>query len=239
MQTIDLDIIGLKDGMRVLDLGCGAGRHIHAVFYKAYVHAVGVDLGFDDLVRTRKGFEQYPDVEPGSSRAFSLSVADATRLPFPDGVFDVVICSEVLEHIPDLDNAVRETMRVLKPGGRLGVSVPRYVPEWLCWKLERRYHDTPGGHIRIFRTSRLKDLFRKAGAVFTRRHWKHGLHSPYWWLQCLLWDRREKSRLVKAYHRFLVWDIMRRPRLTRALEKIADPLMGKSVVLYFTKAAHA
>lgn len=235
MQTIDLDILELRDGMRALDLGCGAGRHVHQAYYHSVGHVVGVDLGFDDVVRTRKGFEAAPDIEPGSRRAFSLAVADALTLPFADASFDRVICSEVLEHIPDHRKALSEIARILKPDGMLGVSVPRAFPEWVCWRLEERYHTNPGGHVRIFRTGGLKRDVSAAGFRFFRRHWAHGLHSPYWWLQCALWDKRDTSRLVRAYRRFLEWDILKRPLLTRMLEKVADPLMGKSVVLYFRK----
>lgn len=237
MQTINLRLLDLRDGMRALDLGCGRGRHTHQMYYHAVCHVVGADLGFDDVVATRKGFEYAPDMDPDSKRSFSLTVADALTLPFPDASFDRIICSEVLEHIPDHHGALKEIARVLKPGGKFGVSVPRAFPEWVCWKLEERYHNNPGGHVRIFRTSGLKSDVRAAGFTFNRRHWAHGLHSPYWWLQCALWDKREKSRLVRWYRTFLEWDILKRPLLTRALEKIADPLMGKSVVLYFTKPA--
>jgi SAM-dependent methyltransferase len=234
MLTMDLDSLELKDGHRVLDLGCGEGRHLHAMYYKAKVHAVGVDLGFDDVVKTRNGFETYPDPEGGPER-FSLSVANALSLPFAEDTFDVVVCSEVLEHIPDYKQAVKEITRILKPGGRLAVSVPRQWPEKICWALSEGYHNTPGGHVRIFEAPVLRQDIEHEGLTFFRKHWAHGLHSPYWWLQCLIWQRRDKSKLVALYHRFLVWDLMDRPLLTRVLEKIADPLMGKSVVLYFNK----
>lgn len=237
MQTIHLDLLELTDGMRLLDLGCGAGRHVHQAYYHSVCHVVGVDLGFEDVVRTRQGFEHAPDLDPNTKRAFSLSVADALTLPFADATFDRIICSEVLEHIPNYRQALKEIDRVLKPGGKLGVSVPRAFPEWVCWKLEERYHSNPGGHVRIFRTSGLKRDVRDAGFRFRRRHWAHGLHSPYWWLQCALWDKRETSHMVRGYRKFLEWDILQRPLLTRVLEKIADPLMGKSVVLYFDKAS--
>lgn len=237
MQTIDLKLLDLRDGMRALDLGCGAGRHVHRMYHHAVCHVIGLDLGFDDVVRTREGFKQAHDMDPNTKRAYSLTVGDALCLPFPDATFDRIVCSEVLEHIPDHRAALKEIARVLKPGGRLGVSVPRAFPEWVCWKLEERYHNNPGGHVRIFRTSGLKADVRAAGFRFDRRHWAHGLHSPYWWLQCAMWDKRETSRMVRAYRTFLEWDILKRPLLTRVLEKIADPLMGKSVVLYFTKAA--
>ena len=237
MQTIDLNTLGLKDGERVLDLGCGQGRHVHAMYYHAVCHVVGVDLGFDDVQRTREGFRACPDLDPQSKRVCSLAVGNALRLPFADATFDKVLCSEVLEHIPDYEQAITEINRVLKPGGTLAVSVPRYWPERVCWALSDDYHNEPGGHVRIFRTGVLKRAIRRHPLRFLKRHWAHGLHSPYWWLKCAVGVKRTDSRLVNLYHRFLVWDIVKQPRLTRILEAIAAPLMGKSVVLYFAKEA--
>jgi SAM-dependent methyltransferase len=231
---MDLDALNLEDGQRVLDLGCGEGRHLHAMYSRAKVHAVGVDLGFEDVVNTRIGFEFYPDPFDGPKR-YSLAVGNALTLPFSDETFDVVVCSEVLEHIPDYQQAVNEITRILKPGGKLAVSVPRKWPERVCWALADGYHNTPGGHVRIFEAKALRSDIEQAGLNFSRRHWAHGLHSPYWWLQCLIWKNREDSWLVKTYHRFLLWEILKQPLLTRFLGKIADPLMGKSVVLYFDK----
>lgn len=235
MRTLDLDRLKLKDGQTALDLGCGAGRHLHAMFYHAYVTAIGVDLAFDDVMQTRKGFEACPDMEPGSTRRFGLSVADALRLPFKDNSFDVIICSEVLEHIPDFRGALAEITRVLKPGGRLGVSVPRYWPERLNWRFEERYHRAPGGHIRIFRTGTLRREVERFGFRAYAKHYAHALHSPYWWLQCLVWDRKDKHPLVTAYRKLLEWDILKGPLLTRGAETLLNPIMGKSVALYFEK----
>lgn len=235
MLTLDLETLELGDGMRALDLGCGAGRHLHAMYYRAYGTSIGVDLGFADVVRTRKGFEDCPDMAPERPRHFGLAQASALALPFPGGSFDVVVCSEVLEHIPDYRLALREIARVTKPGGRLGVSVPRYWPEHLCWRLEERYHRAPGGHIRIFRARTLAREIAREGFRLYRRHHAHGLHAPYWWLQCALWDRRENSKLVQAYRRLLEWDILKRPAVTRWAEALLNPLLGKSLVLYFRK----
>jgi SAM-dependent methyltransferase len=235
MLTVDLRSLNLKNGDHVLDLGCGEGRHLHAMYYDAKVHAVGVDLSFDDVVKTRQGFERYPDTSENEGQAFSLTVANALTLPFADDAFDKIVCSEVLEHIPDYKSALNEIERILKPGGVLAVSVPRYWPEWLCWRLSPEYHNTPGGHVRIFRSYELKSDVVQTGLEHFRSHWAHGLHSPYWWLKCIVWEKRDTWPPIKLYHRFLVWDLMKRPLLTRMLEKIADPLMGKSVVLYFSK----
>ncbi|HUV76725.1 MAG TPA: SAM-dependent methyltransferase, partial [Desulfobacterales bacterium] len=66
----------------------------------------------------------------------------------------------------------------------------------------------------------------------------HSLHTPYWWLKCLVGPEREDCRLVNLYHRFLVWDIMRHPWITRFLDRLLNPVMGKSLVVYLTKDDH-
>lgn len=237
MQTIDLNVLGLKDGQRALDLGCGAGRHVHAMYYHSECHVVGLDLGFEDVRRTRDGFRACPDMDPETKRSYSLTVGNALLLPFPDASFDKVLCSEVLEHIPDYGQALNEINRILKPGGTLAVSVPRFWPEWVCWALSDDYHNEPGGHVRIFREGELKGAVESRGLSFFHRHFAHGLHSPYWWLKCAVGVKREDAKIVNLYKRFLEWDILQGPWLTRTLEKVAGPLMGKSVVLYFQKGA--
>ncbi|HNL92072.1 MAG TPA: hypothetical protein PKH01_04145, partial [Pseudomonadales bacterium] len=119
--------------------------------------------------------------------------------------------------------------------GVAAISVPRYVPEWICWALSDAYHSNEGGHIRIFKEHLLKRDVERTGLRFIRRHWAHALHSIYWWLQCAFWASKEKNPLVQQWHKLLVWDMMEQPALTRVLEKTLDPLIGKSVVLYFYK----
>ena len=143
---------------------------------------------------------------------------DALHLPFPDAAFDRVICSEVLEHIPDDLGAMGELARVLKPGGTMAITVPRFGPELINWALSDEYHNVPGGHIRIYRKRVLKERLRSVGLTDVGHHYAHGLHSPYWWLKCLVGTTNDTNRFVKLYHRLLVWDIMKAPWPTRTAE---------------------
>jgi ubiquinone/menaquinone biosynthesis C-methylase UbiE len=238
MMTLDLDRLGLVDGQRVLDLGCGRGRHLHALYWhERALDVTGLDLDFADLGAAIDGFFELPPPPENPPRTAVFTVGDAGRLPFADASFDAVICSEVLEHLPDVPLALSEIDRVLKPGGKFALSVPRYWPEKICWALSEEYHNTPGGHVRIFKDQALRQTVEARGFTFRHRHWAHALHSPYWWLQCALWDRRERSRLVTAYRKVLEWDLLSAPRVTRWTEKALNPLLGKSVALYFDKVA--
>ena len=234
MQTVDFQHFSLAPSDRVLDLGCGEGRHVIAASLQPGVEAVGVDLGFDNLVSTREKFEEFAGDTGATIR---LASANALSLPFADNYFDKVICSEVLEHIPDYRAALLEIDRVLKPGGLFCASVPRRWPERLCWRLSDGYHKEPGGHLRIFDARELRHQIEDLGLSHYHHHWAHALHAPFWWLKCLFWERRDDHPLVRLYHRFLVWDLMDRPWLTRTLERCLNPLMGKSVVMYFRKGS--
>lgn len=234
MQTVRLEALQLQPQHRLLDLGCGEGRHALAAYWFGVARqVVAVDINAQDLATARSRKKDFPQPDPAKSCDFLR--ADGLRLPFPDATFDAVICSEVLEHIPRYEKMLGEIQRVLKPGGRLAVSVPRAWPERICWWLSREYHQVEGGHIRIFDAAALRRQIEQQRFSFVSRHWAHALHVPYWWLRCLFWRRGAEFAPVHWYHRVLVWDLLQRPLLTRLLDRLLNPLMGKSVALYFIK----
>ena len=234
MQTIRFDKLQLDSGNSVLDMGCGEGRHTIGLFIDRQINAFGFDLSIKDLNIARSRLNDFP-VKPNNKSACIFGVSNINQMPFSDGAYDSVICSEVLEHVPSPEESIKELIRVLKPGGILALSVPRFFPEWICWQLSEGYQQMPGGHVRIFKHKTLKQLATNEGMSYQGFHWAHGLHSPYWWLQCLFWNNRDNSFLIKLYHKFLVWDLMKKPIFTRVLEFILQPLIGKSLVMYFKK----
>ncbi|WP_372764150.1 class I SAM-dependent methyltransferase [Litorivivens sp.] len=238
MQTVDFKHFLLASGDKVLDLGCGEGRHVISAFVEADVTAVGVDLCLNDLKTAQTKFSDFAEPD-NTAKGFGLANANALQLPFADNTFDKIICSEVLEHIPDYRAVLKEIERVLKPGGLFCASVPRAWPERICWALSDAYYKVEGGHVRIFDAAKLRGQIQALGLQFYHRHWAHALHAPFWWLKCLFWEKQDQNFLVKQYHRLLVWDLLERPRFTRTLESLLNPVVGKSVVMYFRKPAGA
>lgn len=243
MLTVDFDRLGLRPGDRVLDMGAGAGRHSFAM-YRRGADVVAFDQDADELAGVGDMFAamRAAGEVPDGAEA-DVKQGDALSLPFPDEEFDRVVAAEVLEHLSDDVTAIAELARVLRPGGTIAVTVPRWLPEKVCWAIsdrrERgRYHTVEGGHVRIFKEDELVAKLRAAGLVYDGHAFAHGLHAPYWWLRCAVGVDNADNPLVKGYHQVLVWDIMRAPRIstvTRLAERALDPLIGKSLVLYLHK----
>jgi 2-polyprenyl-3-methyl-5-hydroxy-6-metoxy-1,4-benzoquinol methylase len=234
--TIDFDRLDIRPGHRILDMGCGEGRHMVPACRRPETVCIGADYLYDNLVTTRNKLAFHASINDLACTRLDLSCMDVTRLPFKDNSFDVVICSEVLEHIPDDDRALSELVRILKPGRILAVSVPRFGPEKLCWLLSDAYTEADMGHVRIYEKKSLIHCIAAKNMAFSGAHYAHSIHTPYWWLKCLVGPDRNDVFPVNLYHRLLVWDMMKQPAITRFLDRLFNPLLGKSLVLYFKKS---
>lgn len=233
LETINFQLLKFKPGEKVLDLGCGEGRHAISAYLLADIDVIGLDLSAADLATAKGRLREFTQDHENPAKSCVFVRGSGLCLPFADNSFDKVICAEVLEHIHDYQSILGEIRRVLKPGGVFAVSVPRFFPEWICWRLSDEYHEVEGGHVRIFSASELHKAIERQHMRRFARHWAHSLHVPYWWLRCLFWDTGENATLVRWYHRFLVWDLMQKPAVTRLLDRLLNPLMGKSIVMYF------
>jgi SAM-dependent methyltransferase len=235
MLTVDFERLELHDGHRMLDMGCGGGRHAFAAMRRGAV-VIALDYDAAELKDVRAVIGGMTEAGELPSPAPGGQVnGDALVLPFPDGAFDRVIAAEVLEHIWADERAIGELVRVVRPGGRLAVTVPTRFPERVCWALDRHYHDTPGGHIRIYRQGDLEAKLERAGLVMRGSHHEHALHSPYWWLKCAVGVDNADAWPVRKYHEFLVWQITRQPRWLATFDRLLAPLLGKSLVIYAEK----
>ncbi|MDW3176614.1 MAG: class I SAM-dependent methyltransferase [Acidimicrobiia bacterium] len=243
MLTVDYDLLGLHAGDRLLDIGCGFGRHSYEALRRG-ADVVSSDFSFPELVeveQTVSAMHSSGELPDGVSS--SSCNGDVTRLPFPDGSFDRIIASEILEHIEDDEAAIEELVRVLRPGGTFAATVPATLPEQICWKLTDEYHapKVEGGHVRIYGRGELAARMETAGLEIIGSHRAHSLHSPYWWLRCAVGVTRdvEDNPLTSLYNRFLTWDIMKQPPVLKMVDRVLNPILGKSLVVYGVRPVHA
>ena len=233
MLTFNLNKYELNDNGIMLDVGCGEGRHIFGVMQDyPQMKCVGLDMDNASLNKAEEGYQYFESI---SNAGAEFIKGSAYSLPFPDESIDLIVCSEVLEHLHEYNDAVEEIHRVLKPGGKFYASVPASWPEKVCWSLSKDYQNQPGGHLRIFNQLELVSEIKESGFKFLSSEKFHSIHSPYWWLRCLFWKSQDSNFLVNLYKRMLERHILKKPFFLNLLDKALNPLMGKSFSMYFEK----
>jgi ubiquinone/menaquinone biosynthesis C-methylase UbiE len=233
MLTFNLNKYELNDNGIMLDVGCGEGRHIFGVMQDyPQMKCVGLDMDNASLNKAEEGYQYFESI---SNAGAEFVKGSAYSLPFPDESIDLIVCSEVLEHLHEYNDAVVEIHRVLKPGGKFYASVPASWPEKVCWSLSKDYQNQPGGHLRIFNQLELVSEIKESGFKFLSSEKFHSIHSPYWWLRCLFWKSQDSNFLVNLYKRMLERHILKKPFFLNLLDKALNPLMGKSFSMYFEK----
>jgi SAM-dependent methyltransferase len=188
------------DGGRVLVDGCGIGTYVRrAASHASYVAGIDVD------------FER---VAVGARALANLGVAAAEALPFPDGAFDVVLLHEVLEHVTDDCQAVREAWRVLTPGGRVVIFVPNrlypFETHGFYWRGEYHFGNIP-------LINYLPDVLRDRLAPHVRAYSRAGL--------CRLFEGLNR-RVVVHTQIYPGYDniVARQPQLGRLLRALTYAL---------------
>jgi len=230
LLTVDLERLRLRPGEKLLDAGCGEGRHCFGALERG-ARVVGLDLDLLSLQAAAEPLRQRA-AERGSFGA--MLQGDTFHLPFRDESFDKVICAEVMEHVHDYPAAARELARVTKPDGIVAVTIPTATSEHLYLRLGDEYFESPGGHIRIFRPRDLALALADAGLATVGCGFAHGLHTPYWVLRSIMHlPDADASRLVRAYRELLIHAVGS-PFMSR-IEGWLDWICPKSVILYAEK----
>jgi ubiquinone/menaquinone biosynthesis C-methylase UbiE len=228
--TVDFNLLGIKGGERVLDAGSGTGRHSWMVCKQINCSVYAIDIDEDDIEGARWVLDVM-DQKGESIGDWHVIKGDVIHLPFEDASFDRVICSEVLEHLPNDQQAVRELIRVLKEDGAMAISVPTYLTEAIYWKISKDYSH-PGGHIRKYKRRDIINLLQKNNLTIYAIRYKHAFHSIYWFLRCLFGINNEKAPIPSLYYRFLEWDIDTKHKPLRLAEDFLNLFFPKSIVLY-------
>jgi ubiquinone/menaquinone biosynthesis C-methylase UbiE len=233
MLTVDFDTLTVKEGSIVLDAGCGLGRHSFE-FMKRGASVFCMDLDIASLKQTRETIEGMREAGTSHEKSsFMVHIGDALNLPFRDGTFDRIICSEVMEHVSDDFHACGELARVLKKNGRIAVTVPTFFSEAIYDVLTYEYFTSPGGHVRKYFPSQLTDIMRKNGLEVYAVGFKHSFHTIWWMIRSVVGLHNAEHPFTKAYHRFLVFCLA--SKFMRRTERFTNYFFPKSIVLYAWK----
>lgn len=147
-------------GMSILEVGCSGGPLIRLLQRKGFTKVVGIDINECSVQYSRS----FGDAD--------ISVADGCATGFDDGQFDIVIASDVLEHIDEPLRGLHEWLRILKPKGRAIVFVPAFQFLW-------SRHDSVNRHYQRYTKQEIINLLEQAGFSIERAtYWNFFLFFP-------------------------------------------------------------
>jgi SAM-dependent methyltransferase len=229
ISEIELNYLHLRPGSRVLDVGCARGYTLVELAQKGCI-PYGVEI-LPDLVA-----QALTNLAKTGARGYPI-VGLAGKLPFADKTFEAVICTEVIEHVPIAEEVLSEIHRVLKPGGRLCLSVPTWFTERLFSRLDPNFA-TYSGHVRVFRQGEMRHLLIRHGFIIEVVKGKYFEWSVYWLFRALLLKTepvfyehaRRYERLDYYYKR--AWQLADRLWIGRALKSVGNHLFPKSHYYY-------
>ncbi len=201
-----------RDAVSALDIGSGIGTYTSELLQNSQkVTCVDNDSALLEYIADKFG----------SNPKLKLINADGTNLPFPENSFDLILCTEMLEHIPSPIALLREVARVQKPEGIFILSTPQKfsLPELtariffsplLCWlvKIVIRESVSDCGHVSLQTASSLKTMLRQCGfRILSARY--TGVFVPVvseicgnWWVRLF---QKQEENWEKGILRPLLW----------------------------------
>jgi 2-polyprenyl-3-methyl-5-hydroxy-6-metoxy-1,4-benzoquinol methylase len=229
IAEIDLSSLGLFQGARVLDIGCARGFTMIELA-KRDCRVFGIEV-LRHLAKEASG-------NLNRNEVIGIIInGSADSLPFPNYFFDALICTEVIEHVPNAEEVLSEIHRVLRPGGRLCLSLPTWFTERLFLFLDHNFA-TFSGHLRIFRPGEMKKLLESQGFKILKVS-KHYFEWSVYWLFRTLFLKTEPSfyegarkyeRLDYSYKR--MWRAIDKLMIGQLVKLIGNCIFPKSHYFY-------
>ena len=165
LSTLEMEKQG--EAIKILEVGC-AGGHLSGLLARIFPKAkiFGIDVYAPAILEAKKRFPK-----------ITFKVADAHKLPFKKGTFDLVVCSETIEHVVDPKKMLEEISRVMKKGGRTVVEMdsgsPLFRIIWYFWTHLGKGKVWRHAHLHPFSSHELESLIRGNGFSIRKRVFSH------------------------------------------------------------------
>lgn len=222
----------IRGGDTVVDVGCGGGE---ALDFAAGLGASVVGLDCDPIVIER--LDERMRTTP--ARSYRGIVSDCDPIPLPDAAADVVICTEVLEHVADPSRLAAELARIGKPGARYLISVPDPRSEALMERVAPDWYWRAPYHLRVFGDGQLDGLLGEAGLRVLARE-STGFYWTLWWAFRMTLDPKPYAPIpdeALLRHWEAAWDALGKTPLGPVVAESLDRAVPKSQLRIAVKPA--
>lgn len=212
----------------VLDIGCGDGPFVQFCAQRG-AEVIFADIDADKVAGVERA------LQGSNARAMLPLVTDANPIPLPDARVNKVVAMEVLEHVEDPAQFMRELVRVGRPGALYLITVPDPLGESVQKDLAPDSYFQHPNHIRVFERDAFEQLIRDAGLVIERQA-HYGFYWSVWWF--FFWAC--KQDLSPPWHPLLdswtrTWNMMLETEDGPRIKKALDRAMPKSQAIIARK----
>ena len=194
-QELAIENLELSEDSRVLDVGCGTGYGVRRIASVATAgKARGIDISPAMIEQARS------NVAPEIAARTEFRVGSSSALPYSDGAFTHVLCTNSFHHYPDPLHALGEMRRVLETGGQLVILENALDLSWYAWAWDRLLRIVEKGHVRYYPSQELGELISRAGfedvelRVLQNEFLRHGKLFA----SIQVWSARRGSRGLSA-----------------------------------------
>jgi len=232
VANVDVEKLTLSSGDAILDVGCGEGQ-----LARQFVSAGYVVVGVEPSERLRAEFVASGDGL--DQKVYKVVDGYAEELPFPDGSWQAIVMTEVLEHVADPVRVLSELHRVLARDGRICISVPTSFSERLYSRLHPRYSKN-ATHVRVFGKHSLTELLQRCDFRVVAVEGKNFIPAVLWIFHALLRSEADHTGAINEHlwvNRVVggFFAVLERLRLLGAVTAVGNRIFPKSWYVYAEK----